>query len=139
MDNEYLKFQITKIKQALAILKKNSQNLMAAMDIASRVNPNEYGRLDRIIKEYIVIKVAALIDRDKRTFSLRHLKNSKIDSVLQKYTGMLETIKKNRDKAFGHHEKNFIEKEEIMQTGDLFDLPLTGFLDEVGKELSGNQ
>jgi len=135
MDNEYLKFQITKIRQALAILKENSQKLMDATNVKSPINPNEYGRLDRIIKEYVVIKVAALTDKDRRTFSLIHLKNSKIDSVLQKYAVMLAMIKKNRDKAFGHHERNFLENEEILQTGDLFDLPLAEFLDEVEKEL----
>lgn len=135
MDNEYLKFQITKTRQALAILKKNSQDLMAAMDDSSPINPNEYGRLNRIITEYIVIKVAALNDRDKRTFSLRHLGNSQVDSVLQKYARMLDAMKRNRDKAFGHHEKNFIENEEIMQASDLLDSPVIEFLDEIEKEL----
>ena len=73
MDNDYLKFQITKIKEALAILKENHQKLVDAMDIKSSINPNEYGRLDRILKEYIVIKVVALIDKDKHTlFNLEH-------------------------------------------------------------------
>ena len=105
------------------------------MDIKSSINPNEYGRLDRILKEYIVIKVVALIDKDKHTFSLLHLKNNQINTLLQKYSEMLKTMKKNRDKAFSHHEKHFIENEEIMHTDDLFDLPLIDFLDEVEKEL----
>lgn len=135
MDTEYLKFQITKIRQALEILKKNRQNLMVAMDITSPINPNESGRLNRIITEYVVIKVTALIDKDKRTFSLFNLNNKNLTSILKKYNDMLMVIKKNRDKAFGHHEKNFIVNEDIMQAADLFDLPLLDFLKEIEKEL----
>jgi len=133
IDNEYLKVQIARIEQALDILRKNQRNLSAAMD--TNFSTSQYARLGRIITEYIVIKVAALVDPRRSTFSLIHLRNSRVNAVCKKYTKMLNTMTENRKRAFGHHERNFIQTKEIMQASDLLDLPLSNFLDEVKKEL----
>lgn len=131
----FLKFQITRIKSSLVILRENNQAFVKAMQISSLQSPNKYGDLDRIIREFIVIKVYALIDKDRRTFSLRQLKNTNIDVILEKHKEMLAIIKENRDKAFGHHEKEFIMSGEIISTLELLSLQLENFLDEIKKEL----
>ena len=67
--NGYLKYVIENCKTAFDELCKTNKELIVGMSPESNADVNRLGALNRMIQDYLVIRVAGLFDKDTRTVS----------------------------------------------------------------------
>lgn len=108
--NGYLKYVLENCEIALNELCRINKELKAEMNLNSNADVNRLGALDRMIKDYLVIRVAGLFDKDIRTISFENLfkNNPKLDSI--KNENIIKELLEVRHKFIAHSDRNYIEE-----------------------------
>jgi len=106
----YLKYVLENCEAALDELCRINKELNAGMSPDSNVDVNRLGALDRMIKDYLIIRVAGLFDKDTRTISFENLfeGNAELDSI--KNENIIKEIIEVRNRFVAHSDKNYIQQ-----------------------------
>ncbi len=81
--NGYLKYVVENCKTAFDELCKTNKELNIGMNQESNADINHLGAMNRMIQDYLVIRVAGLFDKDNRTISFNTAfpKNQEVESM----------------------------------------------------------
>lgn len=106
----YLKYVIENCEIAIDELCKINKELNEGMNPDSNADVNRLGALDRMIKDYLIIRVAGLFDKDTRTISFENLfgDDSELDSI--KNENIIKDILEVRNRFVAHSDKNYIQQ-----------------------------
>lgn len=116
----YLKYVLENCEVALDELCKTNKELNERMRQDSNADVNRLGALDRMIKDYLIIRVAGLFDKDTRTISFENFlkNNTEIDSI--KNEDIIKSILEIRHRFVAHSDKNYIQQGNFsIETGKL--------------------
>jgi hypothetical protein len=87
------------------LIEINSQ-LTQAMDVASPVNPNSLGDLNRMVQGYLIVRISSLFDEDTRSVSFANLFNgNKVFESIKKEKIIIE-IRRSRNEWEAHNDKS---------------------------------
>ena len=131
--NGYLKYVIKNCETALEELCRINTELRAGMSPDSSADVNKIGAYNRMIQDYLIIRVAGLFDKDTRTASFANtfdnnpIFTSARDETIVKY--ILDT----RNKFVAHSEKEWIENGNFPETDKI----CSSNLGEILKNLEG--
>ncbi len=147
----FIMYSIYNIKLAHEDLSKYNKalNLQFQTSKESAFDLNELGRLDRVLKDYIILKIAAFFDKDYRTLSLIQLKNLLlrdspnigkesvrklvlIENIFKKEIDIILTC---RHQVVAHSEKNKFDN--LIHTQVLLGMPIVELLDEINDLVEG--
>ena len=106
--NGYLKYVVENCKTAFDELCRTNKELAIGMSPESNADVNRLGAFNRMIQDYLVIRVAGLFDKDTRTisFNTAFLKNQKVESIEREE--IVKKIIENRNRFVGHSERDYI-------------------------------
>lgn len=106
----YLEYIIKNCEFALDELCKINKELNEGMSPNSNADVNRLGALDRMIKDYLIIRVAGLFDKDARTISFENFfrNNLEFDSI--KNEDIIKSILEVRHRFVAHSDKNYIQQ-----------------------------
>lgn len=106
----YLKYVVGNCEIALDELCRINKELNAGMSLDSNADVNRLGALDRMIKDYLIIRVAGLFDKDTRAISFENFfrNNSESDSI--KNEDIIKSILEIRHRFVAHSDKKWIQK-----------------------------
>ena len=108
--NGYLKYVIENCKTAFDELCKTNKELINGMRTESNADVNRLGAFNRMIQDYLVIRVAGLFDKDNRTISFTNTfpKNQEVESIEQEE--IIKKIIENRNRFVGHSDHDYISE-----------------------------
>jgi len=108
--NGYLKYVIENCKTAFDELCKTNKELIVGMSPELKTDVNRLGTLNRMIQDYLVIRVAGLFDKDTRTISFRNAfpENQEVESIRQEE--IVKKIIESRNRFVGHSDNDYISK-----------------------------
>lgn len=108
--NGYLKYIVENCKTAFDELCRTNKELIIRMNPESNADVNRLGAFNRMIQDYLVIRVAGLFDKDTRTISFSNAfpKNKEIESIEQEE--IIKKIVENRNRFVGHSDHNYISE-----------------------------
>ena len=112
----YLKYIIENCEVAFTELCRINGELRIGMSLDSVADVNRLGAYNRMIQDYLIIRVAGLFDKDTRTISFA---NSFVgNSVIKSSQGekVIQYILEIRNKFVAHSEKKFIETCDFSET-----------------------
>lgn len=117
--NGYLKYVVENCEVALAELCRINNELRAGMSSDSAADVNQLGAYNRMIQDYLIIRIAGLFDRDIRTISFVNLfaGNSVVESVQNEE--IIQYILQNRNKFVAHSEGKIIEAGDFPETNKI--------------------
>ena len=114
--NGYLKYVIENCEIALTELCRINGELRVGMSPDSVADVNRLGAYNRMIQDYLIIRIAGLFDKDAKTISFT---NSFADNLVVESARSEEIIKyilKTRNKFVAHSEKKFIQAGDFPET-----------------------
>ena len=108
--NGYLKYVIENSKTAFDELCRTNKELIDGMRTESNADVNRLGAFNRMIQDYLVIRVAGLFDKDNRTISFTNTfpKNQEVESIEQEE--IIKKIIENRNRFVGHSDHDYISE-----------------------------
>jgi len=108
--NGYLKYVVENCKTAFDELCKTNKELIGGMRPESSADVNRLGALNRMIQDYLVIRIAGLFDKDSRTISFNNAfpKNQEAESIEREE--IIERIVENRNRFVGHSDHDYISE-----------------------------
>jgi len=108
--NGYLKYVIENSKTAFDELCRTNKELINGMRTESNADVNRLGAFNRMIQDYLVIRVAGLFDKDNRTISFTNTfpKNQEVESIEQEE--IIKKIIENRNRFVGHSDHDYISE-----------------------------
>lgn len=108
--NGYLKYVVENCKTALDELCRTNKELIVGMSPESNADVNRLGALNRMIQDYLVIRVAGLFDKDTRTISFCNVfpQNQEIKEIEQEK--IVKKIIENRNRFVGHSDNDYISE-----------------------------
>lgn len=133
----YLKYVLENCKFALSELCNVNRELNLGMNLNSSADVNRLGGLDRMIKDYLIIRVAGMFDKDSRTVSLKNTfpGNSEIESIEKEE--IIKKILENRNRFVAHSDRDYISDGDfIISTGDICSSNLKELLGRLERLLS---
>jgi len=134
--NGYLKYIIENCKTAFDELCIINKDLIAGMNSESNTDVNRLGALNRMIQDYLVIRVAGLFDKDNRTISFNNTfpKNQKVEKIEQEE--IVKKIIENRNRFVGHSDYDYIlEGNFAIPTNEICNSNLKRLLEQLEKLL----
>jgi len=104
----YLKYVVDNCKAAFDELCKTNKELVIGMSPKSNADVNHLGAMDRMIKDYLVIRVAGLFDKDTRTisFNIAFPQNQEVEKI--EHEEIIKKIIENRNRFVGHSDRDYI-------------------------------
>ncbi|OFZ34368.1 MAG: hypothetical protein A3D92_21395 [Bacteroidetes bacterium RIFCSPHIGHO2_02_FULL_44_7] len=138
-----IQYGVGNCKNAYAYLKQKNDELNEAWRNGTTHSLNELGHLDKVFKDYLILKIAGLFDKRGDTLSLfslqKFLQNNLPDSeglfapgfveIQNKYQDTIKKVVKVRHKAVAHTSDDF--PDNILYTQDLLAMPIMEFLKDV--------
>jgi len=108
--NGYLKYVVENCKTAFDELCKTNKELIDGMRLESNADVNRLGALNRMIQDYLVMRIAGLFDKDSRTISFNNAfpKNQEVESIEREE--IIKSIVENRNRFVGHSDHNYISE-----------------------------
>lgn len=108
--NGYLKYVVENCKTAFDELCRTNKELIIGMSPESSADVNRLGALNRMIQDYLVMRVAGLFDEDTRTISFCNAfpQNQEVESVEQEE--IIKKIIENRNRFVGHSDHDYISE-----------------------------
>jgi hypothetical protein len=109
----YLKYAVKNCIIAFDKLKEVNENLKKGMSLGSNINVNHFGDLNRIIQDYLIIRVSGLFDTWNKSYTepvysfenlFRENKNKEYEKI--KNEDIIKYIKEKRNKFVAHFEQN---------------------------------
>lgn len=140
-----LMYSIGNCKNAFRYLEETNKLLNEVYQIGPTTNLNELGHKDRVFKDYLILKIASLFDKNSKTLSLytldKFLKNeiptkSKDFSIgfkliLSAYGKHIDQIVATRHNVVAHSGEDGLDN--FMHTADLLSMPIPELLSEIEK------
>ncbi|OGF20495.1 hypothetical protein A2316_01560 [Candidatus Falkowbacteria bacterium RIFOXYB2_FULL_38_15] len=108
----YLQYNIENCEMAFDKLKEINEKLRAAMDLDSPENPLGLGHYNRIIQDYLIIKVAGLFDKDTRTISFYNLFDNASEIEKIEKEDIIRYIEEKRPRFCAHYDRDYIKSDE---------------------------
>ena len=106
----YLRYAVENCLIAFEELGKVNGHLLKKISQHEPINIQHEGSLNRIIQDYLILKVAGLFDEDSRTASFHHeFCNIKKYKKIRK-SNIIKYIIKLRHKKVAHADKNYLFK-----------------------------
>ena len=130
--NGYLKYVVENCKNALDELCKANKELVVGMSLASNADVNHLGALDRIIKDYLVNRVAGLFDKDNRTISFNTAfpNNQEVKKI--KREEIIKKVMENRNRFVAQSDHDYIFKDNFaMSTNEICESNLKSLLERL--------
>ena len=108
--NGYLKYVVENCKTAFDELCKTNKELIDGMRLESNADVNRLGALNRMIQDYLVMRIAGLFDKDSRTISFNNAfpKNQEVESIEREE--IIKSTVENRNRFVGHSDHNYISE-----------------------------
>lgn len=128
----YLKYVVRNCKAALQELCRVNEELNEGMNSSSGVDVNKMINLDRMIKDYIIVRVAGLFDFDTRTvsFSTVFPGEQRVSRINQEE--IVSRIIEARNRFVAHSDFIFLTTGDyIIHTNDICSSNLMDLLDEL--------
>lgn len=127
----YLKYVIENCEVAFTELCRVNGELRAGMNPDSAADVNRLGAYNRMIQDYLIIRIAGLFDKDARTISFA---NSFVGNLVVESARGEEIIKyilETRNKFVAHSEKKSIEAGDFPETDKICNSNLKGILERL--------
>lgn len=117
--NGYLRYVIENCEVAIDELCRINEKLLAGMSLDSSVDVNKLGAYNRMIQDYLIIRVAGLFDKDKRTISLANTFSD--DSIFEsaRNEDIIKYILDTRNKFVAHSEEKWITDSNFPETNKI--------------------
>ncbi len=108
--NGYLKYVVENRKTAFDELCKTNKELIVGMSPESNADVNCLDALNRMIQDYLVIRVAGLFDKDSRTISFCNAfsQNQEVGNIEQEK--IIKKIIENRNRFVGYSDNDYISE-----------------------------
>ena len=128
----YLKYVVENCKIAADELCVTNQDLHEGMSADSTKDVSHLGALNRMIQDYLVMRVAGLFDKDTRTVSLHNaLPENKTVKEIESEP-IIKRIKENRNRFVAHSDFAYLKTEEfIIPTDEICSSNLRGLLEKL--------
>lgn len=129
--NGYLKYVIENCEVALAELCQINGKLRAGMSPDSTADVNQLGAYNRMIQDYLIVRIVGLFDKDSRTISFA---NSFVGNPIVESARSEEIIKyilQTRNKFVAHSEKKSIEAGDFPDTDKICNSNLKEILEKL--------
>lgn len=129
--NGYLKYVIENCEFALTELCKINGELRTGMSQDSTADVNRLGAYNRMIQDYLIVRIAGLFDKDTRTLSFVNsfVGNPIVESARSEE--IIQYILDSRNGFVAHSEKEFIENGNFPDTEKICTSNLTEVLDKL--------
>ena len=117
--NGYIKYVIENCEFALTELSRINSELRVGMSPNSTTDVQHLGAYNRMIQDYLIIRLAGLFDKDTRAISFVNLftGNEVVESAQNEK--IIQYILETRNKFVAHSEKRFIEVSDFPDTGKI--------------------
>lgn len=129
--NGYLKYVIENCEVALAELCRINGELRAGMSLDSNIDVNQLGAYNRMIQDYLIIRISGLFDKNARTISFANSfdGNPVVESAQNEE--IIKYIRESRNKFVAHSEKKSVEAGDFPETGKICNSNLKEILSEL--------
>lgn len=129
--NGYLKYVIENCEVALAELRRINGELRAGMSPDSTADVNRLGAYNRMIQDYLIVRIAGLFDKDTRTISFANsfAENPVVESARSEE--IIKYILRKRNKFIAHSEKKSIEAGDFPETDKICNSNLSEILEKL--------
>lgn len=135
----YLKYAIENCKEALKELGKINQLLKDSMVLESRTDSNHLGMLNRIFRDYLIIKVSSLFDKGSKTISFINFDHNNKEIELIRQEKIINKLIIERHRAVAHSEEEYIMDGTIhLFTHEILDSNLNDLLIRLELVLENN-
>ena len=134
--NGYLKYVVENCKTAFDELCKTNKELIDGMRLESNADVNRLGALNRMIQDYLVMRIAGLFDKDSRTISFNNAfpKNQEVESIEREE--IIERIVENRNRFVGHSDHDYISEGNFaIPTNEICNSNLKSLLEKLDRLL----
>lgn len=128
MEGGYLKYVIENCEIALEELCRINEELRGGMNPDSNADVSRLGAYNRMIQDYLLIRIAVLFDKGTRTVSFINsfpgnsvVKSAQNEKVIQYILGF-------RNKIIAHSEKEWLQIGNFPITDEICDSNLKGIL-----------
>lgn len=127
----YLKYIIENCEVALAELCRVNAELCAGMSLDSTADVNRLGAYNRMIQDYLIIRIAGFFDKDYRTISFANsfVGNTAVESACSE--DIIQYILQARNKFVAHSEKKYIEVSNFLETNKICNSNLNEILENL--------
>lgn len=127
----YLKYVIENCETALTELCRVNIELRAGMNLDSTADVNRLGAYNRMIQDYLIVRIAGLFDKDSRTISFANssVGNSIVES--SRNEEIIQYILQMRNKFVAHSEKQSIEDGDFPDTDKICNSNLKEILEKL--------
>lgn len=105
----YLKYAVTNCLLAFEELQRTNTELLKKMSQDEPININRTGSLNRIVQDYLIVRVAGLFDKDSRTVSFFHEFHNDKNYLRIRGSEIIVYLIHMRNKFVAHKEKNHFE------------------------------
>ena len=110
----YLKYVVKNCMTAFDELCHVNKELVGGMTSESNLDVNHLGALNRMIQDYLIIRVAGLFDKDTRAISLFNatIDSKEIENIRREK--IIDRLIMSRNKFVAHSDRNYISKGEFI-------------------------
>lgn len=143
--NGSLMYSIGNCKNAFHYLEETNKLLNEVYRVGPTTNLNELGHKDHVFKDYLILKIASLFDKNSKTLSLctldKFLKKEiptktndfavGFKSILSIYGKHIDKIVATRHNIVAHSGEDGLDN--FMHTADLLSMPIPELLSEIEK------
>lgn len=104
----YLRYAVRNCLLALEELKKANAELLEKMSQHEPMNINRTGSLNRIVQDYLIVRVAGLFDKDSRTVSFFDEFHNNKNYIRIRRSEIVQYLIKMRNKSVAHKDKDHL-------------------------------
>ncbi len=133
----YLKYVVRNCRTAVDELCTMNSELREGVNPDSTADINRLRAHERMVKDYLVIRVAGLFDKDTRAISLYNdlPKNRTVKEIESE--PIIKKIKESRDRFVAHSDRDHIETEDfIVPTEEIYSSNIRDLLERLEKVLN---
>ncbi len=124
-----LNYVLENCQTAYRELCRVNKELQEAMNTSSPINPQPLGDLNRMIQDYLIVRIAGLFDKDSRVISFATLFHGSKELQSIRKEKVIKDIIHNRHNWVAHNNRNG----QVMATADICNSNLEEILERMKK------
>lgn len=129
--NGYLRYVIENCEVALEELCQINEKLRIGMGPNSTADVNKLGAYNRMIQDYLIIRVAGLFDKDTRTASFANTFSGNPSFESARNKNIVKYILDTRNKFVAHSEEKWITNGNFPETSKICNSNLKEILEKL--------